>query len=266
MLPGVPDCERRAVAKQFRKKFEADGHKLRQLAPSVGAAAGTAVHKGVEIALKARFARAKITADDILQPAFAAFKEETDKACTWDDTTPNRNVAEQQISSMIDSYLKGPGKDVVPFTMPDGMPAVELSLRADCGGGWLLTGTMDIATDGWVRDLKTGALARPYQAQLGAYALLARSNQIITNVKGLCIDFVQRKGKTKPQPPCVTHEYHVEASQKYARSIIMRVQSDMATYEATGDLDAAFMSNPCSMMHSEKYCPAFGTEFCNQWK
>jgi len=262
MLPGYVDCSRRSAAKQYRKHFEKDGYEFRQLPPSVGAAAGTAVHKGVEVALKARWARKQVTADDILQPAYELFMGETAPGAIWDDTTPNANVAQQQIRSMISAYLQGPGKNVVPLTMPNGEPAVELHLEANAGDGWMVTGTMDIATDGWVRDLKTGALMRPYQAQLGAYGLLALSNKVIVDIKGLCIDFVQRKGKTKAQPPCVTQEYPVDVSMKYARGIIQRIQADMACYDATGDLNAAFMANPCSMMHSEKYCPAFGTDFC----
>jgi hypothetical protein len=262
MLPGYVDCSRRAAAKQWRKAFEADGYTFRQLPPSVGAAAGTAVHKGVETALKGRWEHKKLGEDDILQPAFTAFQEETEPGCQWDDTTPNSATAQQQIRSMISAYLNGPGKDVIPLTMPDGLPAVELFLEANAGDGWLVTGTMDIAEDHTIRDLKTGALMRPYQAQLGTYGLLAKSNKIITDIRQLCIDFVKRAGKTKPQPACVTQQYPVDISMKYARGIIQRIQADFAAYKATGDLDAAFMANPMSMMHSEKFCPAFKTKFC----
>lgn len=262
MLPSYPDCARRTAAKQYRKQFVADGYEFRTLPPSVGSAAGTAVHKGAEVALRARWARQRVTADDILQPAFAAFHEETDQSCIWDDTTPNRNVAEQQIRSMIQAYLQGPGKSIVPATLPNGEPAIELPLEANAGDGWILTGTMDICTDGWVRDLKTGALVRPYHAQLGGYSLLVRSHKIIENIEGCCIDFIKRAGKTKVQPECVTCSYPVVPCQSYALGIIDRIKKDMAKYLASGDLNKAFPANPMSMMCSEKYCPCFGTAFC----
>ena len=262
MLPAYLDCSRRTAAKQFIKKFKADGYEFRQLAPSVGAAAGTAVHKGVEVALKARWSRRTPSADEILQPAYESFLNEVEPGAVWDETTPNASVAQQQIRTMISAYLNGPGKDLMPMTMADGQPAVELHLEADAGNGWTLTGTMDVTADDFVRDLKTGALKRPYSAQLGAYALLVRSNEVITDIKGLCIDFVKRAGKTKPQPQCETQEYPVVESQRYAMGIIHRIKKDMAEYEQDGNMDMAFMANPMSMMCGPKYCPCHGTKFC----
>ena len=262
MLPSYPDCPRRAVAKQYRFKFEKLGYKFRELAQSVGAAAGTAVHTGAEQLLRALHAGKDITVDQALEPAIHGFQEETGKGAIWDDTTPNANTAHEQIRRMVTAYSK---QLVMPATV-NGEPAVELELEADAGGGWKLTGHIDLVTaDGWVRDTKTGALIRPYHAQLGAYSLLVRSNQIIPAVKGAAIDFIQRVGKTKPQPPCVEQSYPVPACERNALAIIERVQSDMKAFDAGAGINV-FMANNMSMMCSNKYCPAFGTDFCELTK
>jgi hypothetical protein len=249
------------VAKQYRRKFEKLGYTFRTLPPSVGAAAGTATHTGAEMLLRAKFANKQITLDEALAPAFAGFAEETGKGAIWDDTTPNVNTAQQQISRMVAAYLHGPLKTIMPLTV-NGEPAVELSLKADCGGGWELTGHIDVVDDtGKPHDTKTGALVRPYHAQLGGYSLLVRSNKIVASVPGLCIDFIQRVGKTKPQPPCVTHDYPVAACERNAMGLVNRMKEDMDRFDQGQNVEV-FMANPMSMMCSDKYCPAWGTSFC----
>lgn len=261
MLPSYPDCPRRAVAKQYRRKFEKLGYEFRQLPPSVGAAAGTAVHTGAEVLLRAKWAGIQATLEQALEQAMTGFQAETADGAIWDDTTPNENTAGQQISRMIASYLHGPLTTETPATV-NGEPAVELELEANAGDGWKLTGHIDLVTDrGWVRDTKTGALIRPYHAQLGAYSLLVRSNQVLSSVTGAAIDFIQRVGKTKPQPPAVVQEYAVSACERNAMGILKRLQADMQQFDESGNLEA-FPSNMMSMMCSDKYCPAWGTAFC----
>lgn len=262
MLPSYPDCPRRAVAKQYRRKFEKLGYTFRELAPSVGAAAGTAVHTGCEQLLRAMYAGKTITIDQALEPALSGFSEETGKGAIWDDTTPNANVAAEQIKRMIAAYSHCLE---MPATVNDA-PAVELELEANAGDGWKLTGHIDLVTAaGWVRDTKTGALVRPYHAQLGAYSLLVRSNNVIPKVNGAAIDFIKRVGKTKPQPPCVVQEYAVAACERNAMGLVQRIQSDMAGFDQALDVNC-FMANQMSMMCGDKYCPAWGTDFCELTK
>lgn len=262
MLPSYPDCPRRAVAKQFRKKFEKLGYQFNELPPSVGAAAGTAVHTGAEKLLRAFHAGKTITLDDAIEPAIAGFQEETGKGAIWDDTTPNANVATEQIKRMVAAYSQ---RLLMPATI-SGEPAVELSLEADAGNGWKLTGHIDLVTEsGWVRDTKTGSLMRPYHAQLGAYSLLVRSNKVLPQVHGAAIDFIKRVGKTKSQPPLVVQEYVVAACERNAMGLIQRVKADMASFDASQDVNS-FMCNQMSMMCSNQYCPAFGTDFCELTK
>lgn len=265
MLPSYPDCPRRAVAKQYRRKFEKLGYQFRELPPSVGAAVGTAVHAGAEQLLRAKWEGRQITVEQALEPAIAGFSEETGKGAIWDDTTPNANVAAEQIKRMIACYQYGPLAPEMPLTIND-QPAVELELKANAGDGWELTGHIDLVTDAaWVRDTKTGALSRPYHAQLGAYSLLVRSNKILPAVNGAAIDFIKRVGKTKPQPPCEGQEYPVAPCERNAMGLIERIKVDVKHFDVTGNVNV-FMANQMSMMCSDKYCPAFGTAFCELTK
>ena len=263
MLPGYADCPRRAAAKQWRREIEDAGHELRELRPSVGAAVGTAVH-----AAAARMLQAKIDTGELgggkdgIEIAIEAFREETEPGAEWDDTTPNRSVAETQIKRLTLAYRQGVARHLNPA-------AVEQAWEVPAGNGFVLTGHCDVITvEGVVRDLKTGALPRPYQAQLGAYSLLARSQEPAINVTGVAIDFIRRMPKAKPQEPPVTETYDQDVSERAAWSVIERIRQDMNEFRrrlADNDesLEEAFLANPMSMMCRPQFCPAHGTEWCS---
>lgn len=270
MLPSYPDCARRSAAKTFRRDLERHGFELRSTQPSVGAAAGTAVHTAVESVLLAKIETGELgKLEPAIEQAMAGFDEETEPGCEWDDTTPNRNAAQKQIERMTRAYYHGPAKEGNPV-------AVELSLEADAGDGFLLTGhidRVDAAEAGLeVRDTKTGALVRPYYHQLGAYGLLVRSSPELlapgTNrnvVSALAIDFIKRCPKTRPQDPAVRNDYGVSVCERAAWSVVQRVKSDLGAFRETGDPEV-FSANTMSMMCGPKYCPAFGTDFCELTK
>lgn len=260
MLPAYPDCARRSAAKVFRKIIQQAGFELRQTRPSVGAAVGTAVHKALELPLRAKIDTGKLgRLEDGIDAAIAGFDDETAPGCEWDDTTANRDAAQQQIIRMAKSWYHGPGQDVEPL-------AIEVELQADAGDGFILTGHADLVTaDGWVRDWKTGALVRPYYHQLGAYGMLVRSCDILPKVRGLGIDFIKRCPKTKPQEPPQFQAYPVEPCERAAWSVIQRVKRDVLEFQESGDPEA-FACNPMSMMCTPRYCPAHGTDFCELTK
>ncbi len=260
MLSSYADCPRRAAAKQFRKLFAADGYEFRQLAPSVGSAAGTALHVITGEMNRAVWNGEQFRLDDALQMAFQGFSEGIAEGCEWDATTPNTNTAEYQIRRMAAVY-----KPRMPLTI-DGAPAIEIGgeygIRANAGDGWTLSGHPDlIGADAAVDDTKSGVVLRPHQPQLGGYSLLLRSNNLVRPTR-IGLTFIQRIAKTKPQKPPVIVEYSIPEAERYAMGVIKRIKSDMATYKETGDLEQSFLVNPCSMMCSPKFCPAHGTDFC----
>lgn len=253
MLPSYFDCARRAAAKQFRKDIEAAGFTLRQTAPSVGAALGTSVHAAAEYLLRHKMQHFELGNEKhAVEIAMERFAEETAPGAEWDDTTPNPNTAYFQMKRLVGAFADF-GRRVTP-------EAVELELRADAGDGFELTGHVDLFTvEGVVRDLKTGALHRPYQAQLGAYSLLAKADG--RQVKGVAIDWIARAPRTKPQPPVQTEIYPVVSCEQAAWATIQRIKRDLSEFRSSGD-PWAFPANPMTMMCSARYCPAHGTPFC----
>lgn len=254
MLPAYFDCARRAAAKQFRQEIEAAGFTLRDTLPSVGATFGTSAHAAAEYLFKQKMQNyADASEAQALEVAMQRFGEETGEGVEWDDTTPNNNTAEFQLRRVV-AAIADFSKTVVP-------KAVELELRADAGDGFELTGHIDLYTvEDIVRDLKTGALHRPYQSQLGGYALLVRSNG--GQPKGAAIDWIARTPKTRPQPPVQTETYPLSLCERAAYATIQRIKRDYQQFISSGD-PWAFPSNPMSMMCQEQYSPAYGTNFCS---
>lgn len=272
MLPGYSDCTRRAVAKQYRRKFQELGYEFRELPPSVGSSVGTAVHAATAAMNIAVWRGETPNVSAAVESAIVAMVEELSAGAVWDDTTPNMNTAQLQVKRMTEVY-----QPRMPLTLPDETPAVELGgengLTADCGGGWILTGHPDlIDADRCLEDTKTGAVVRPYQGQLGGYSLLVRSNKIC-ELTGLGMRYIPRIGKTKFQTPPIFTGYPVAPCERNAMGTILRIKSDMALFDQSvtdrkpqGDLELAFPCNQSSMMCSDKYCIAKGTSFCELTK
>jgi hypothetical protein len=253
MLPGYPDCGGRAAAKQFRPLIEKAGFTLRKLPPSIGAACGTAVHAAVqELLIPVMDGEPVGSLDEAVAQALLAFREEIRPGAEWDDTTPNLLTAEFQIRRMAQAYLT-----IAGGVVPDG---IEFPLEMALDSRWKLTGTIDLYTaEPALDDLKTGALMRPYQAQLGGYKKLLNHHGF--PVKTTRQTFIKRARKTKPQPPAERLEYDPEVCERAADSIIGAIVRDTERFERTGD-PYAFPRNPMSLMCSRRYCPAHGTDFC----
>jgi hypothetical protein len=225
------------------------------LLPSVGSAVGTAAHVAVAAMQRRRLAGEVVSVDTRaadLRTALDAFRADIAPGAEWDDTTPSLQVAEFQIERMAERCFAS-AEAMTPA-------AVELSLSAEIADGWTLTGTLDLlTTDAHLDDMKTGALRRPYQAQLGGYALLAKANGYEVRTAGTT--FIARGKKTKPQPPAERQSYDLPTAERAAYATIQAIKRDVEAFKASGD-PFAFPANPMSLMCSRRYCPAFETEFC----
>ncbi len=254
MLPAYFDCSRRAAAKQFKKEIERAGFVLNETQPSAGAAFGTSGHAGFEHMLQHKIDTGELGSEsDALEIAIARFKEETEAGAVWDDTTPTPNVAHFQMRRVV--------AEIAAFAQTIEPKAVELELHANAGDGFELSGHIDLLTmQDAVRDLKLGALHRPYESQVGGYSMLNRSAG--TNVKKLAIDWIERAPRAKPQPPVQTTEYKIDTCERAAWATVGFIKRDLTRFRSTSD-PWSFAANNMSLMCSEKYCPAFGTKFCD---
>lgn len=258
-LPGFNDCARRTVARILPREIERAGHQLRQKLPSIGASVGTTTHAAAHVLQSARVANPDLTHEELislvpasLTSALEAFHEEIATGIRWDDSTPNTLVAQQQIERMVRAYL--------PALRTMRPAHVELPLEAGIGDGWQLTGTLDLLTvDGHLDDLKTGSEARPYQAQVGGYSLLARANDL--EVRTLGISFIERTRMRNTQRPIERQTYDLGVAERHAWNTIERVKREVGAFLETGSPDS-ISANPMSLMCRSNYCPAFGTSFC----
>ncbi|MFT4118733.1 MAG: PD-(D/E)XK nuclease family protein [Bradyrhizobium sp.] len=254
MLPSYSDCARRAAAKQYRTEIVAAGYELNELEPAVGAALGTSVHSGAAMLLQEKKDTGEVLGEDeATEFAVSQFADNIRDGATWDETTPNVATAHFQIRRLVASYA-----DLARQVEP---ALIEYPMRVDAGDGFELTGTLDLVTrPRQLRDLKSGALARPYQAQLGAYSLLLKSNKV--NVSEALIDWLPRAPKTQPQPGVETQQFSVSTCERAAHATIQFIKRDLSRFRSTGD-PWSFAANPMSMVCTRRYCPAHGTKFCD---
>jgi hypothetical protein len=259
-LPSAQDCERRTAGKVVPKLVAEAGFSLRQLAPSIGAAVGTATHAAVSFTLKRKIETGELPPlADALENAFIKFREEIAPGAEWDDTTPNRQIAEYQVEQLTRAYL--------PIAATVSPILVEAELRAQVAPGVELVGHVDLyATNDELDDLKTGALVRPYQSQLGGYSLLLKSQRdehgaALYGVKRAGTTFIKRVRKGKPQPEPIRTSYNVHSAEMDAHKALGDFVRDIQAFKKTGS-PWEFPSNPNSLMCSPRYCPAFGTKFC----
>lgn len=258
-LPNYQDCARRAAAQQWRFEIQERGFEIRDLLPSVGAAVGSAAHKAIAQALEIKKeSGVMVEYQDMVPIAAEEFNALTEGGVEFDSTSTNALHAKQQISGIIQEFAATALVNVQPV-------AVENKLECQHpAGGWSLDGTYDCKDiNGAIYDWKTSIRNRIYQSQLGAYGILERA--VGREVTALKVGWIKRTAFTKPQADIKVYEYDLVDSINLAFSVANRAAKDYFNFMATGDPDS-FMSSPDSMMCTKRYCPVFGTEFCNQWK
>ncbi len=264
-LSGYADCPRRAAARLFKHEILAAGYELRETGRSIGASIGTAVHAGAALTLREKMAGGATPLSAATDCAVEEYRAIAEEGMLFDRETPTGNAAESQIVRMVDVFQRA----VVPHIEPI---AVEERLECDTGFGIILTGQKDVlARDpNKLHDVKTGKRQSKHTAQLGSYSLLSKSHGY--DVKSACTDFIQRVSLSKPQPEPVTTEYNLAKAENVALNTLRHIASDLEMFrngdEKLGILpgdSSAFMTNPSSMLCSDKFCPAWGSSWCREW-
>lgn len=251
------DCARLAAARMIPKEIADAGYTMRQLPGSVGRSIGTAVHAGLAVAMQAKkdgndpFA----IGAEVRDAAMESLARNTAHGCVWDDTSPRMDAAQFQTSRML--------KSLAPIIRKSKPVLVEELLTAQIGD-ITLTGHPDwVDAARIIPDLKTGVQERPHWAQFGAYSFLVRSQAepVIPSVRACAAIQVKRAPRTKPQPAPIVKRYDVTACETAALATIKRVERDVTAFRETGDPES-FAPNPMTMLCGDKYCSAWGTDWC----
>lgn len=261
-LPSWCDCPRRGAARLFRSLIEAAGYQLRFLEHNVGASVGIGVHKTAAFSLIQKMEAGDLgSEDDAIAAGIAALNEQVADGVIWDQTTSNKNDAQQQLVRMGKTYRAKLAPQIDPV-------AVEERLKARVSERMIISGQKDVLArePNALRDLKTGKMQRGNATQYGAYSLIQRSNGKGA-VKKLIEDFIARSSLRRPQPEPIQTEYDVAAAENEAREILVDIERGLDEFQRRlhdggRPPEGAFRANPQSMLCSSKYCSAHGSTWC----
>lgn len=247
---------RRTAARTAGPLIREAGFTLRELSQRVGPAVGTATHAAVGHSMQHRIDTGeKANNEETEDVGIAALKKSIEFGVEFDRVSPNLNTAEKQVLRQYKVYRLHIEDKITPKT-------VERRIEKVTKRGNTLSGQPDQTDDG-VHDLKTGVAKRVNIAQYGAYSLLLRADgdepQHITE------DYVPRVAIDKEQPPPEQIGYDVGLAERVAGSIILDIEDRFAKFEEDGD-HMVFVANPGSMLCSDRWCLAFGTDFCLEGK
>jgi len=254
----------------FRHEIEAAGFKLRQVPQDVGAAIGNAVHKAAEVTLAEKARTGALPPESVASNCAAqTVQEEVAAGVQFDikGITRNLNDAQAQSVKMARAYHRVIAPTIEPLM-------VEERLDAEIAPGVILSGKPDLVArePKMLRDVKTSSRARPgsHAPQIGAYSLLIRSNGL--DIDSASVDYVRRTAPDKPQPDPISAPVQIAPAETAAANIIRHIRHDLEIFR-NGDRDHrilsgdawAFAANPNSVLCSDRFCPAWGTDFCHEW-
>lgn len=269
ILPRWADCPRRAASQVCRREIGDLGYRLRRLPYGIAATLGSATHRAAEVILREKAETGELPPPDIGTDACLDHLSEALKQgeTSFDQTTPNRGDAIRQGVSMSRLFYRS----VAPLISP---LLIEHRLEASVDEGIVLSGQADVIAiePGQIDDLKTGARSPGnFNAQIGAYSLLARSAGI--EVEQSAIDFIKRVPVNKPQPEPIRITVPLAIAEQTAVNVLRHIADDLWVFREGDDRlglkagdPAAFLANPNSTLCAAKYCTAHGTSFCREWR
>jgi hypothetical protein len=255
-LPSWPDCQRRTAARTAGPLVREMGFELRQLPQRAGPAVGTATHAAVAHTMQAKIdTGASANQVETEQAGLQALDETTANGVEWDGVTPNFNTAQKQVLRHYRVYRLHLEDGIMPRS-------VERRIEKVTKRGNTLSGQPDQTDDG-VHDLKTGVARRVNIAQYGAYSMLLRADG--EDPQHITEDYIRRVAIDKEQPVPEQVPYNVVLAERVAAAIITDIERAFEIFEREGD-NMIFTANPGSMLCSDRWCVAYGTDFCEEGK
>lgn len=256
MLPSYTDCPRRAAAQHWKKEITDMGYELKTLPNTIGGAVGDGVHAAAKYLLNNKLETGQIgRVNDGIDLGMTTLEERSAGGVLFDSTTSSIRDAQKQCASLICIFAGTVTPNIAPL-------ALEVYRKAQVLPDVEFGGSCDIETTAsGIEDNKFGRICRPCQAQLGGYSILKKSDTGIS-ATGLHQNHIPRTPMDKPAPAASIIKYAVDVCERMAYAMIMHITRDMKSFLKTQN-PWAFPANPMSMMCSEKYCPAFKTNFCD---
>lgn len=257
-LTSYADCPRRTASRIFKREIEAAGYKLRETAVSIGAIIGTAMHNSAAFALENKQKTGVLpSVRDFNEKCVDSINTEFNSSeIILDQITKSKNDAEKQ-TLRVSNSLKN---NVLDFVTP---VFIENRLEAKFNDRIKLTGQVDVNVETGVVDWKSGRFSRQNGAQYGAYLMLANAHKMgdfeATEF------FVKRVAQNTEQPAPQKIQYDGDICKKQASAVLKKIDRDLQDFIETGD-KFSFLANPQSMLCSDKFCPAWGTNFCTEHK
>lgn len=253
-LSDYGDCARRAAARLFAEDVKRKGFTLRQLRPHIGGAVGTAVHTARAALLNKKLEGKTPSTTEAISEAVARFEADIADGVNWDSITKTKDEAINQMAGLIKSYSL--------YILPQENPRfIEKRVRKPLGDGYILQGTMDgYDRSSRIIDAKTGTRNSNHTFQVGSYSLgLKEEGETPEEAQ---IHWLQRR--KEPQPP-VLETYDLKTAETAALAMALRLKQEHQHFVKTGN-EWSFAPNPNTHLCGEKYCPAWGTDFCTLWR
>lgn len=233
----------------FRTQLIDAGFQIRESIRHITAAIGTGAHSGAMIGARRKSEGENPKISDLVEIGIVSLRKEIAEGIEYDDTSRSANIAEKRVRGIINVFAS----ELLPAIEPD---VIECPLKATFGDEVLITGHPDlIETSIKIRDLKTGKSGQGHYAQMGTYSLLRQANQH-PKPNGLLIDHIPQK-----KPEYTLTQYSVDVCEQIAKSTIREIIRQYRLFESKQTPDV-FPANPMSMLCSEKYCTAYGTDWC----
>jgi hypothetical protein len=233
------------------------GYQLRELSPSVGASVGTATHAAVAYAMTEKVHGRALPPDSLAEECGITElgNRIRDEGVQWDGVTPNLNTGQKQVRRQYRIYRITLADELKPTS-------IEKRITVPTKRGNELSGQIDLFDTG-IRDLKTGTTSRSNIAQYGGYSLLKRAEG--GSVNHIIEDFVQRVPIDKEQPRPVPIDYDIALAERVAGNVIADIEDRYQRFRDSGD-NMIFNANPNSVLCGDKFCAAYGTTWCEEWK
>lgn len=268
-LPTFESCSRLWAARHASALGIATGWGLEPRKQHIGAVVGTAVHRGAEH-LMSEFGRTgEVGGDELVkagrEAALDSFSAALPAGISYDSGGPTFGPgdATDAISKMVPAYHASIDPDLPPIL-------VEAGLSMTVGDDLVVTGHTDLMlVDAVPDDLKTGRHRPRAWSQYGAYFLLLRANAARLGIARIANSFRQRylprvaRGKPQPAPDIMLLPQGPLEHQALATA--RQIRRSVEEFRRTGDPDA-FLANPNTWLCGEKFCPAYGSRWCDAWR